>query len=61
MLGAAIGAVVGVVALEYLQRKNWALAWATARSYCLGSLVAVAANLTLCLIMIAIFAVAART
>ena len=61
MLGAAIGAVLGVVILEYAQRKDWAVAWATARSYCLGSLIAVGANLTLCLLMIAIFAIAART
>ena len=56
MAGAALGAFVGVVVLELLQQRPWRQAARVGIRYCLGSLAAALLNVTLCLVMLAIFA-----
>jgi uncharacterized protein YqgC (DUF456 family) len=55
VLGGITGAVLGVLVVEYLGRRNWRMAFDAAKGYILGYLASTALQLFLCLTMIAIF------
>ncbi len=56
LLGAALGAVVGVIVVERLvQKREWHDALRVSRNYLAGCLVGRVIELSLCIIMIAIF------
>jgi uncharacterized protein len=55
ILGALTGSVLGIIAVEYLDRRNLRQAVKAAGGYILGFLASAALQLFLCLTMIAIF------
>jgi uncharacterized protein YqgC (DUF456 family) len=55
ILGGIAGAVIGIIAVEYLSRRNLRVALKAASGYILGYLASAVLQLTLCLLMIAIF------
>jgi uncharacterized protein len=60
LLGAAIGAVLGVIGVERgLNRREWPEALRISRTYLTGCLVGRIVELTLCVVMIAVFAIQA--
>jgi uncharacterized protein YqgC (DUF456 family) len=57
LIGAASGAVLGVIAVERgLNRREWPEAWRISRTYLAGCLVGRVVEMSLCIVMIAIFA-----
>ena len=59
ILGGIAGAVIGILAVEYLVRRNLGAAIKAAGGYILGYLASAVLQLFLCLLMIAIFLVQA--
>jgi uncharacterized protein YqgC (DUF456 family) len=55
-LGAVLGGVVGILGVEYFEKRDWGHAFRAARGYIVGSLAASGLELFLSLLMIAIFA-----
>jgi uncharacterized protein YqgC (DUF456 family) len=55
IFGTVMGAVAGVLALEYYQKRDWRLAAKAAGGYALGFVLSAAVELTLALLMIALF------
>lgn len=56
VFGAVLGALAGLLALEYYQKRDWRLAAKAAGGYIAGWLLSSAVQLSICLVMIAIFA-----
>ena len=59
VIGALLGAVLALVVVEYLIRKEWAVAWRASRAYLKGFFIGVAFDLTLCVAMIGVWALGA--
>lgn len=56
VIGALLGAVLALVAVEYLIRREWAVAWRASRAYLKGFFIGVAFDLSLCVTMIGVWA-----
>jgi uncharacterized protein YqgC (DUF456 family) len=56
ILGAILGGVVGILGVEYFEKRDWGQAFRAVRGYIVGSLAASGLELFLSLLMIAIFA-----
>jgi uncharacterized protein YqgC (DUF456 family) len=56
IFGAISGGVIGILAVEYFEKRDWGHAFRAARGYIVGSLAASGLELFLSLLMIAIFA-----
>lgn len=55
LLGAALGGVSGILAVEYLDKRNWPEAFQAAKGYILGFLAAAVLEAWLAFLMIVIF------
>ncbi len=56
LFGALIGAVAGMLVLEYWQKRDAKLAWRSAIAYILGHLASSIVEFVICLVMLALFA-----
>lgn len=56
ILATIAGAITGIVAIQYLETRNWSRAMQASRGYIIGFLISSAVEILLALLMIALFA-----